>query len=365
MVVMGITVGIPTTITIIKKKSNLMSRKLILCLAALFIPLHSAFAGPVVFHDRKELEAIMEDLIAWWPGTWDSFPQIYYERTVTMPKDGEHEHWHRTFAKINAPQLGEVVFYGQINVEGRDGAILGRSQALYKVSIDEARGVVSMSGQPIADPDNFENLHERPELWGKVRMMDESAIMCDFVWRREGDQLVGVVDSKVPERRKNGPGTCSYLSPRTNEEFMSDAEWVLTPEKLWLYDINTMAGMIFIGREDRTHTKLYRARPYACEVQDAQGKRTINAHDRGYEAELTAKSGRKAELLLLRADYPAADGFGLDDRLRLMLVDSASKKPIATTDLPPLSKSIKASAEGVNIECKFTDKFASLARANP
>jgi hypothetical protein len=336
--------------------------KRLLCVAVLLMGVaDTALAGPVVFHDRKELESVMKDLKAWWPGTWDSFPQIHYERTMTMPKGGEHDHWHRTFALIQAPQVGEVVFYGQINVDGRDGPILGRSQVLYKVSIDEARGVVSMAGQPIADPDNFENLHERPELWGKVRMMDESAIMCDFIWRRDGDQLVGVVDSKVPERRKNGPGTCSYISPRTNEEFMSDAEWVLSPEKLWLYDINTMGGMLFIGREDRTHTKLYRARPYSCEVEDASGKRSFNAHDRGYKVELTAKGSRKAELLLLRADYTAADGFGLDDRLRLIVSEPGATKPIAASESPPLSKSIKLNAEGIRAECKLADKFEPLA----
>jgi hypothetical protein len=334
--------------------------RLFILLVSSVLPIFSATAGPVVFHDRKELESVMEDLIAWLPGTWDSFPQIYHERTVTMPKDGEHEHWHRTFARITAPQIGEVVFYGQINVDGRDGAILGRSQALYKASIDEARGVVSIIGQPIADPDNFENLHEHPELWSKVHKMDESAVMCDFIWRRDGAQIVGVIDSKVPERRKNGPGTCSYISPRTDAEFMSDAEWVLTPEQLWLYDINTMGGMLFIGREDRTHTKLYRARPYNCIVQDAAGKRTLNAHDRGYAIATSATGGRKAELLLLRADYPATDGFGMDDRLRLMLTDAETKKSLASTGLPPSAKTIKVNADGVSAECKLADKFAPL-----
>lgn len=77
--------------------------------------------GPAYDHDRKELESILEDLVAWLPGEWDNFPQIHYARTVRMPEEGEHEPWYRTFARIEAPQIGEVVFYGQINVGGRDG----------------------------------------------------------------------------------------------------------------------------------------------------------------------------------------------------------------------------------------------------
>ena len=70
----------------------------------------AVLAGPRYDADRKELESVLQDMIAWLPGEWSSFPQIYHARTMTMPADGEHDPWYRTFKRIRAPQIGEYVF---------------------------------------------------------------------------------------------------------------------------------------------------------------------------------------------------------------------------------------------------------------
>ncbi len=319
----------------------------------------SVWAAPNVHHDRRELEMVLADLIAWLPGEWNSFPQVYYERTVTMPPEGEHENWHRTFARIDASQIGDVVFYGQINVDGRNGTILGGSQVLYKAWIDEARGVVVINGQSPADPERFENLQDKPDLWSKVKMRDATAVRCDFIWRRDGDHIVGVLDGRVPERQKYGPGTCTYISERADAEFFADAEWVLTPEHLWLYDINTMGGRIFQGRDDKTHIRLSRARPYTCRIHDEDATRVRDGHDRGFAMPVKAGGGQKLEALLLRADYPA-QGPGLTDRMRLMLSEPTSKQIVAMTDATPLAKTVALKANGVDVRCTLQKKFGPL-----
>ena len=320
--------------------------------------LNPAAAGPGYEQDRKQLEQVMKDLIAWFPGSWDSYPQIHYERTVAMPKDGVHEHWHRTFARIDAPQVGEVVFYGQINADGRDGPIIAGSQVLYKAVIDEKLGAVNILGQGPLEPEKYENLHERPELWSKVQMRDPGALNCDWLWRRDGNQLFGVLQGNTPEKQQYGPGTCAFISKRTDAEFKADAEWVLTPDQLWLYDNNWSGGMLFLGREDRTHIKLYRAAPYDCRVKDASGAREVKAHNRGQKMTLTAKDGRSLEALLLRAEYPADNG--LNDRLRLMITDKASGTTLTTADAEPLAKKIAARSDGVEASCVAGTAFAPL-----
>ncbi|MBL8631076.1 MAG: hypothetical protein JNM81_15690 [Rhodospirillaceae bacterium] len=317
----------------------------------------SADAAPGYQQDRKELEQVLQDMIAWLPGAWDSYPQIYYEKTVAMPTGGTHEHWHRTFARINAPQIGDVVFYGQINADGRDGPVVAGSQVLYKVYIDEKLGAVNVLGQGPLNPEEFENLHERPELWGKVQMREPGALNCDWVWRRDGKQVFGVLQGNTPDKQKYGPGTCSFISKRTDAEFKADAEWVLTPDVLWLYDNNWSGGQLFLGREDQTHLKLYRSTPYDCRVKDAEGTRTVKGYDRGYKMKLTAKGGQKLEAMLLRAEYPAS--VGLDDKMKLMISDAAGKM-IAASTADPLAKSIVLKAEGVEAACSKSDTFAPL-----
>lgn len=330
-------------------------------LSAMIFGSAQSHAAPGYDQGRHDLEWVMEYLIKWFPGVWDSGPQIWFENNVRMPSnEEEHEHWHRTFARIDAPQIGEVVFYGQINNGGRDGAIIGGSQVLYHAVIDEELGAVNIFGQGPLNPENFENLHEHPELWGQVQFRERDALNCDWLWRRDGDQIFGVLQGNTPDKQAYGPGTCSFISKRTGEEFRADAEWVLTPEQLWLYDNNWSAGMLFLGREDQTYIRLHRARPYACEIEAAEYIE-VSAHDRGHSIEFKTANGRILEATLLRAEYPAEDGFGRDDRLRLMVTDPTTGEVLAMTQEKALSDDIRVNAKGYEIECDRTDQFAPLS----
>jgi hypothetical protein len=311
----------------------------------------SAWAGPQYQPTRHELESVMADLIAWLPGAWDSYPQVHYQRRYVTPVEGEHPHWHHVFERIDAPQIGEVVFYGQINPDGRDKPLMHRSQILYKVWIDEARGAVVVNGQGPENPDRFVNLHERPELWGEVKMRDEKSLQCDFLWRRDGEQIVGLLEGKTPERRKNGLGTCTYTVKGTDVEFFADAEWVLGPDIFWDYDINTMSGHQFVGRKDRTHIKQYRARGYQCRVEDSDGVRDWHAHDRGANIAVMSTDKKSYRLMLLRAPLPDAAGAGMHDQLRLALLPLDSEQPIVEVSAAPLAAYTQMNHAGVKVRC--------------
>lgn len=335
--------------------------KVLVCGAFIASP---ALAGPAYDPDRADLEKIMEDLIAWLPGSWDSYPQIYRERTGVVPEEGEHEHWHRVFERIDAPQIGDVVFYGQIQSEGRNSSLLGRSQIIYNAWIDEERGAVIMNGQPTNDDTRFEDLHEKPELWGEVQMRDPDAINCDFLWFRDGQQIMALLEGKTKEKRKYGLGTCTYYAAQAEAQFYADAEWVLGPDTLWIYDINMMDDMLFIGREDKTHTRLERARPYTCEVTDAKETRSLNAHDRGFRTEVTNDRGEELMLLLLRAEYPGSDGFGLDDRLKLILYKEKETITVSSSDADPLAEKVALEAGGIYTSCQLEKDFPLLSEAD-
>jgi hypothetical protein len=336
------------------------ARRACLALAAAALPFATpaSAAGPGYDFDRPQLEAILEDLVAWLPGEWSSEPQLHYERTVRVPVEGEHDPWYRTFARIDAPQIGPYVFYGQINIASRDGPLYSRTQVIYTTSIDEARGVVLVRGQALMDGEKFVNLQDHPELWKQVTI-DEPAINCDFIWRRDGEQIVGVLEGRTDDKRQDGPGTCSFTS-KTGKAFYSDAEWVLGPDTLWLYDINKLDGIRFNGRADRTHTRLGRARPYACRVVDADGRRTVESYDRGGSGAVKADGGRALQWTLLRAQYPAADGVGLDDELRLVLHEAESTQALETARAAPKADRIALKARGVRVDCSLQPRFGPM-----
>ena len=65
--------------------------------------------------------------------------------------------------------------------------------------------------------------------------------------------------------------------------------------------------------------------------------------------------------MLLRAEYPAADGFGRDDRLRLMINDPETGKTVAMSDAAPMSDEIELQFDGIELECERVDTFAPLS----
>lgn len=343
------------------KNFNGFSRwRVAVCAAMLGALAGVSSAGPAYDPSRQELESVLADLIAWLPGGWDSYPQVHYERRYRVPVEGEHEHWHHIFQRIDAPQLGDVVFYGQINAGGRDAPLMHRTQILYKVWIDEKRGAVVINGQSPADPEKYVDLHERPELWKDVKWRDPEGIHCDFIWRRSGEQIVGVLDGKVASGRDAGPGTCTYMVNNTDVKFLADAEWVLGPDVLWDYDINLIAGHQFVGRKDRTHIRMYRARGYDCRIEDEKGVRTWKAHDRGAKVAVSAKGGRTLQLMLLRAPMPDRDGHGMHDRLRLLVQKPNEDAPITEVEAAPRAASIETRFEGVTASCTSVDTLPPM-----
>jgi len=305
-------------------------------------------AGPRYDFDRPQLDSVLSDLRAWLPGEWNSYPQVWYDRHVRMPAEGEHDHWHRTFALIETPHIGDTVFYGQINLGGPAGPILARSQVLYQTFVDEKAGVVTILGQPIADPERFADLHRRPELWPEARLPNRAGPRCRFDWRRDGRQLVGVLDNRTRPTDRPGDGTCTYVAAN-GQDFLADAEWVLAPDELWLYDINVMGDVQFVGRRDRTHLRLYRAADYGCEISTAERSRAVDAHDRGFLISLASDNKSPPAVMLLRAWYPDQQ-IGLNDELRLWVMRDGQPADVLATGSP--GADITARFAGTDIACR-------------
>ena len=318
-----------------------------------------AQSGPTYEASRPELEEVLEDLIAWWPGEWSSAPHVFLDRTVRMPADGEHESLYRTFVLIEAPQVGPLVFYGQINVGDRDGPVMGRSQVLYTAHVDEARQAVVMRGHPLQDPERFVNLQDHPDLWKEVGFRDAAQIRCDFLWRRHGRQLRGLVDGGTEERRRRGPGTCSYTMADGETEFVADSEWVLSADELWIHDTNSIGGRQFLGRADRTFTRFYKAAPFECKVTDSSGVRLVRLHDRGARATVLTKRG-PGSMNLLRAWYPDSEGAGLTDSLRLTLGAGDAARDGAHATQSGDAERIRIDALGVVADCARVSRFEAM-----
>jgi len=235
-------------------------------------------------NSKAELEGVMADLLQWLPGDYSTQSQLDMERRLGASPDGEHEAWFRVFAPVDVPHIGEHVIYGQLHVGGRDGPIIPGTQVLYIVTMDEENNAVTINGRRIADGPDFVDVHLHPERQKDLKLDPNTGGNCDFRWRRHGKQIVGLLantDEPVTD------GTCSMVSKVSGLHMTWDAEWVLNPEELWIYDNGYLEdGTLFIGREDRTHTRLRRVTWYDCKWSKGRDSGNVTLHDGGGQAVL-------------------------------------------------------------------------------
>ena len=327
-------------------------------LLAALIPLTSV--GPTAASaagSTAELTQLLQDLLAWWPGDYDTLPQVDFERRLGAPPDGEHDRQSRQFRRVQVPHIGEHVIYGEVQVGGKDGDIIPGQQVLYIMRIDAERNALDVSGRRILNGERFRLKDQTPETLRGIAIDPNVGGNCHFLWRREGLQLVAHLSDLDANTT-----TCTMVSRNSGQKMTWDARWVLTPEELWVFDNGYLhdkenparAPRLFAGREDRAFEKLYKGRDFRCAVRGAGGARiAVTLADNGGAAVLGDKFAPQPTVLqLLRSDYERASGVGLEKKLLLSLLPAGSDAALAQTISAGDARQITLSHEGIQAACK-------------
>ena len=311
-------------------------------------------------NSKPELDKVLEDFLAWLPGEYSSMPQVFLERNLGAPPDGEHDLFYRVFAEIDAPHLAEHVVYTQIRLDGDDGPVFPGQQVLFLISLDEELGAVAVSGRRIKDPQKYVDAHLRPELWPELEPDPDFGGNCSFNWRRHGKQLRGLLGEF---------GECTMVSKNSGRTMTWDAEWILNPDELWIYDNGYLEdGSLISGRPDRTHLRMYKAKRYECfaALRFADGSnQVINPffmHDRGDIFTITTAEPepREVHLEFLTSLWPSSSGRNFVDLMRLTLHDGlpgegSEEDVIGNAWATPESGRIGFGAGWASARCKLAD----------
>lgn len=327
------------------------------CASLATLLLTSMAAPPVHAGSRAELQAMLRDLLAWWPGDYDTAPQVDFERRLGAPPDGEHDRQFRSFTRVAVPHLGDTVIYGEIHVGGRQGDIIPGQQVMYIIRVDESRHAIHVSGRRILEGPSFQLKDHTPEKLSTVKLDPDTGGNCDFLWRREGAHLVAHLADAGSANR-----SCTMISRKSGQKMTWDAEWILTPDSLSVFDNGylhdkdnpTRAPRLFAGREDRAPEIMTKGRPFRCSARSGAGARlTATLFDHGDSATLGEAFGDLAsQLQLLRSDFERADGIALESRLRLALLPLDSDEPMAQTLLTGDARRIRLTYKGIQATCQ-------------
>lgn len=306
-----------------------------------------ASAQATATNSRPELEQAMRDLLAWLPGEYSSFPQLWLERRLGAMPEGEHAQSYRLFTRIEAPQIGAQVLYAELRDGGPDGALAPGQPLLYVVTIDEERRSVNLVGRRLRDAERFRGIPGRPELW-KQLAVDTSAPACHIAFRRLGTQLRGLAD-------ESGEPCESGVQPRAPK---SGSEWVLNPEELWIAPA---------GRADRTHTRLSRLRRFDCSAVYAAGAppatRTFTIHDRGGRAWIWQDArGGGEQVELFRGLVPTGEPPVLRAQMWLTLL-GAAPEPLARTVIEGTATRLAVETADTRVSCELMRSPTAVAGA--
>lgn len=289
-------------------------------------------------NSRAELEIVKQRVLEWMPGEYDSSPQIDLEQRYGAPPDGEHEDWYRMFAIIDAPQIGENVIYGELRIGGPDGPLVKGTQVVYNVRIDEATGTVFANGRRIRNPDQFLGAHLDPAKQRAIEIDPNYGGNCDFRWKLHGDQVHGLLGHD---------GTCSMTSKISGNKMSFDAEWVLTPDQLWIFDNNYIEGQgLFMGREDRTHIRLYKVRRFSCTA----GGQALTLHDRGDRKPIKV-GGQARQLELLRGYRTVGAAQRLTEVTSIRVLGEDGKSVVAEAMSTGVADAMVLTAPGLDVSC--------------
>lgn len=316
-------------------------------------------------NSQAELQGVLNDLLAWWPGEYDSLPQVELERAYGEPPDGEHDRQYRVFARVDVPHIGENVIYGEVHTGGRDGPLIKGQQVLYILSIDEENQVVRISGRRIKDGAQYERAYLYPEKLKSIALDPNYGGNCDFRFHRYGMQLRGwLANTGAPAVAR----TCTMTSKTSGQTMTWDADWAITPDEIWIFDNGYLLdpaqpekpGRLFAGREDLTFERLYKARIFLCSVGEPDGDPRVKdapVLDRGGELALTAKKNDGAtgglRARLLRMPLAVGSPAVLEEFLTLAIFDGADSPPLADTRVPVAADAISLEHGNQRIACRL------------
>jgi hypothetical protein len=284
-----------------------------------------------------ELRTALFTLAKWIEGRFDSEPQRYFEEESQFPKEAIHGRVFRSFVRIDAPEVGSVVFVATVRYGGQDGLFDNGEFQVWTLEVDAAKAAIRMWPRRFKDPARYKDRALDATAFRGLAAADlvpaEGAAACDLWWRLNGKQLLGRTTS----------GGCPSMSTTMKRVLRWEWEFLLNDEELWIvFAGRDETGKIVNGREDQTHWRLSRVTDYECFVsfrEDGGGEASPSAqlnngfrmHDRGdtYRWQYKEAGVTKDMFLTLnRGMWPSNSGRNYLEILRLEAYEGKPEEPI-------------------------------------
>ena len=175
--------------------------------------------------DPQSLEANLEELLTWFPGTYENHAQVYREAIDDLPGHERHRHTHHTFQPVTIDGLPGRLIYAQ-QYQHYDPNDLYR-QRVYSFTLNAAENAIQLTIYTPNDPSQLTDMHLDPAKQAALSADDFFLKPgCEVYWKKQGGQYEGYLKENA----------CSYYSERYQTEVFLNETLIMREDALLLDD---------------------------------------------------------------------------------------------------------------------------------
>lgn len=182
------------------------------------------------------LETQLDELLTWFPGTYENHQQVYRQAIADLPASERHRHRHHTFQPVFIAGIPGRQIYAQ-QYQHYDPQDLYR-QRVYAFTVNAAEQAIQLTIYTPNDPDRLTDMHLDPAKQAALSADDFFLKPgCEVYWKKRDDQYEGYLKD----------GACSYYSERFQTEVFLNETLVMREDALLLddYAVDGDGNLIF------------------------------------------------------------------------------------------------------------------------
>lgn len=280
------------------------------------------------------LQVDFDRFMAWFPGEYDNHEQAWQDQIDLKEGtiDQVHEHIHHIFHRVDAPAVGEDIFFVKQYMDADPSKVY--RQRLYRFSKNREEQAIELEIFVFNDEEAYADGHLRDAIFASLTLEELRATPgCSVYWRFNGESFDGTMK----------PGACSFVSQRSGKKIIISDTLRLTEDEIWISDqaVDENGEWVF-GNKAGIHHKNRKVRYFtgwagvkkagqnaAADDNEWHFRSDIVLHNEGQVVPLTKEDGSPTgySIQLARLTYQN----GRLPILKLGLIDDATGKTLNYT----------------------------------
>ena len=182
-------------------------------------------ACATVQSETPVLETQLDELLSWFPGTYENHQQVYRQAIDDLPAAQRHRHRHHTFQPVSIAGIPGRQIYAQ-QYQHYDPQDLYR-QRVYSFTVNPAEQAIQLTIYTPKEPARLIDMHLDPAMQAALSVDDFFLKPgCEVFWKKRNGQYEGYLKD----------GACSYYSERFKTEIFLNETLIMRPDALLLDD---------------------------------------------------------------------------------------------------------------------------------